>query len=51
MELFNILESSLIRMLSLILRFKAQSRVPEAHLVTPKNAENGKKLKTKMPVS
>ena len=28
MELLNILESSLIRMLSLILRFKVQSRVP-----------------------
>ena len=28
MELFNILESSLVRMLNLILRFKVQSRVP-----------------------
>ena len=50
MELFNILESSLIRMLSLILRFKAQSRVPGPSS-DPQNAENGKKLKTNMPVS
>ena len=28
MELLNILESSLIRMLNLVLRFKLQSRVP-----------------------
>ena len=42
MELFNILESSLIRMLSLILRFNHKVGY-QAHLVTPKNAKNGKK--------
>ena len=31
MELLNILESSLINMLNLVLRFKVQSRVPGPH--------------------
>ena len=31
MELLNILDSSLIRMLNLVLRFRVQSRVPGPH--------------------
>ena len=39
MELFNILESSLIRMLNPVLRFKVQSRVPGP----PRDPKKGQK--------